>query len=180
VLLFAGFATPRKGLVYLARALRLLPDDVRLLIVGCWAPGCRSRFIKAAGPAADRVHEIGFIADEERPAYYSLADVYVSPSVLEGLGITPIEAMACGTPAVVTSASSGPEEVGNAGLVVPPRDPEALALGLRRLLDDDTLRKEMGRRGRNYVLQHFTYQRMAELTVRCYLRYQQLGFEEIS
>ena len=175
VLLFVGFATPRKGLVYLARALRLLPDDIRLLIVGRWAPGCRARFLKAAGSAADRVHELGFVADEERPVYYSLADLYVSPSVLEGLGITPIEALACGTPAVVTSASSGPEEVGDAGLVVPPHDPEALALGIRGLLDDDTLRTEMGRRGREHVLQQFTYQQMASLTVRSYTRYLRTG-----
>jgi glycosyltransferase involved in cell wall biosynthesis len=180
VLLFVGFATPRKGLVYLARAMSLLPDDVHLLIVGRWAAGCRERFIQAAGPAASRVREIGFVADEERPVYYSLADVYVSPSVLEGLGITPIEAMACGTPAVVTSASSGPEEVGDAGLIVPPRDPESLAQGLHRLLDDETLCREMGRRGRDYVLRHFTYQRMTELTVQSYERYLQQGSGETS
>jgi glycosyltransferase involved in cell wall biosynthesis len=148
LILFVGFATPRKGLEYLAQAMTMLPDDVHLLIVGRWAPGCQERFRRAAGSAMDRVHEVGFVADSERPAYYSLADLYVSPSVLEGLGITPVEAMSCGTPAVVTSASSGPEEVGDAGLIVPPCDPEALALGIRRLLDDDRMRTELGRRGR--------------------------------
>jgi glycosyltransferase involved in cell wall biosynthesis len=117
------------------------------------------------------VHEVGFVPDEERARYYSMADVYVSPSLLEGLGITPIEALACGTPAIVTSASSGPEEVGDAGLVVPPRDPGALALSIRRLLDDDELRRQLALRGRERVLNYFSYQRMAKLTMRTYERF---------
>jgi glycosyltransferase involved in cell wall biosynthesis len=97
-----------------------------------------------------------------------MADVYVSPSLLEGLGITPIEALACGTPAVVTSASSGPEEVGDAGLVVPPCDPRALALAIHRLLDDEAFRRQLARRGRERVLRDFSYRRMAELTLQTY------------
>jgi glycosyltransferase involved in cell wall biosynthesis len=175
VLLFMGFITPRKGLEYLAQAMHLLPANVHLLIVGRWEPGCRAHFLRALGSAAGRVHEVGFIPDSERPAYYSMADVYVSPSLLEGLGITPIEAMACGTPAVVTSASSGPEEVGDAGLVVPPCDPEALACGIRRLLEDDGLYQRLKQRGRDRVLQHFSYRRMAELTLQTYERFLQGG-----
>jgi len=171
VLLFVGFITPRKGLEYLAQAMQLLPENVHLLIVGRWAPKYRARFVQALGTATGRVHEVGFVPDEERPRYYSLADIYVSPSLLEGLGVTPIEAMACGTPAVVTSASSGPEEVGDAGLIVPPCDPEALALGIRRLLKDDDLRRQLGQRGRERVLDFFSYRRMAELTVQTYERF---------
>jgi glycosyltransferase involved in cell wall biosynthesis len=171
VLLFVGFMTPRKGLEYLAQAMYLLPENVHLVIAGRWAPNYRARFVKALGAAAGRVHEVGFVPDEERPRYYSLADVYVSPSLLEGLGITPIEALACGTPAIVTSASSGPEEVGDAGLVVPPCDPEGLALGIRRLLQDDDLRRQLGQQGREWVLDHFSYHRMAELTLQTYKRF---------
>ncbi len=175
VLLFVGFITPRKGLDYLAQAMHMLPADVHLLIVGRWGPNCRTRFLRALGSAAGRVHEIGFVPDEERPCYYSMADVYVSPSLLEGLGITPIEALACGTPAVVTSASSGPEEVGDAGIVVSPCDPEALARGIRLLLEDDDLRQRLGQRGRERVLRHFSYRRMAELTLQTYERFLQGG-----
>ncbi|MGA9347694.1 MAG: glycosyltransferase family 4 protein [Anaerolineae bacterium] len=171
VLLFVGFITPRKGLEYLAQAMHLLPEDVHLLIVGRWAPNYRTRFLRALGSAAERVHEVGFVPDEERPYYYSMADIYVSPSLLEGLGITPIEAQACGTPAVVTSASSGPEEVGEAGLVVAPCDPEALAFGIRRLLENDDLRHRLGQRGRERVLRDFSYRRMAELTLQTYERF---------
>lgn len=143
VLLFLGFITSRKGLEYLARAMQWLPQDAHLLIGGRWAGHYRQIFRRAAEPVADRVHEIGFLADEERPVYYSLADVYVSPSLLEGLGITPIEALACETPAVVTSATSGPEEVAEGGIVVPPCNPQALAVGIRTLLDDNHRRAQL-------------------------------------
>ena len=170
LLLFMGFITPRKGLEYLGAALRLLPPDVHLLIAGRWAAHCRQRFYQAAGEAAGRVHELGFIPDAERPAYYSLADVYVSPSLLEGLGITPIEAMACGTPAIVASGSSGPEEVGEAGLLVPPGEAPALAAAIRQLLDDPGLHQCLSHLGRRRVLENFTYQRMAQDTYRAYGR----------
>jgi glycosyltransferase involved in cell wall biosynthesis len=115
--------------------------------------------------------EVGYVPDDERPQYYSLADVYVAPSLLEGLGITPIEAMACGTPAIVTSASSGPEEVGDAGLVVPACDPRALSDAILQLLDDDALRQRMGQMGRERVVREFSYRRMAELTCDTYSRF---------
>jgi glycosyltransferase involved in cell wall biosynthesis len=117
------------------------------------------------------VHELGFVPDEQKAAYYSLADVYVSPSYLEGFGITPIEAMACCTPPIVTSATSGPEEVGDAGIIVPPRDPLALAAAVNRLMHDRGLRQQLGQRGRERVVQRFTLQHMAALTESVYERF---------
>lgn len=168
VLLFMGFMTPRKGLEYLAQALHRLPTNVHLVIAGRWAPHYRTRFFRELGADRDRVHEVGFIADWERPFYYSMADLYVSPSVLEGLGITPIEALACETPAIVTSAASGQEEVGRAGLVVPPFDGQALADAIQYLLANQDVRRQMGKWGRDYVLAQFTYQQMAKLTMYSY------------
>lgn len=116
------------------------------MIAGRWAPHYRTRFFRQL-TNADRVHEVGFIADWERPFYYSMADLYVSPSVLEGLGITPIEAFACETPAIVTAATSGQEEVGSAGLVVPPFDAQALADAIQYLLANREIRLQMGKQG---------------------------------
>lgn len=176
VLLFMGFMTPRKGVEYLAQALHRLPANVHLVIAGRWSPHYRTRFLREIGADRERVHEVGFIADWERPFYYSMADLYVSPPVLEGLGITPIEALACETPAIVTSAASGPEEVGRAGLVVPPFDAQALADAIQSLLANQELRRQMGKWGRDYVLAHFSYQRMAKLTLRSYEK--ALGFDD--
>lgn len=170
VLLFMGFMTPRKGVEYLAQALHHLPANVHLVIAGRWAPHYRTHFLRAVGTARERVHEVGFIADWERPFYYSMADLYVSPSILEGLGITPIEALACETPAIVTSAASGAEEVGPGGLVVPPFDAQALADAIQALLTNQELRRQMGKQGREYVLAEFSYQQMAKLTLCSYAK----------
>lgn len=115
-------------------------------------------------------HAVTVIADWERPLYYSMADLYVSPSFLEGLGATPIEALACETPAIVTAATSGPEEIGCAGLVVPPFDSQALAEAIQSLLADPEQRQQMGKWGREYVLAEFSYQRMAQLTLESYAK----------
>jgi glycosyltransferase involved in cell wall biosynthesis len=171
ILLFVGFITPRKGLEYLLQALCSLPNNVHLLIIGRWEPAYRAYCREWLIRLQDRVHELGFVPDEQKAMYYSLADVYVSPSYLEGFGITPIEAMACCTPAIVTSATSGSEEVGDAGMVVPPRDALALAAAANRLLQDRDLRQQLGQRGRERVVQQFTLQRMAALTEATYERF---------
>ncbi len=171
VLLFVGFITPRKGLEYLLQAMYSLPADVHLVIVGRWEPAYRRYCDAWLTALQSRVHEVGFVPDEQKAEYYSLADVYVSPSLLEGLGITPIEAMACGTAAIVTSATSGPEEVGAAGWIVPPCDPQALAAATTRLLQDRDLLEQLGLRGRERVVQQFNYRRMAQLTQQAYWRF---------
>ncbi len=171
VLLFMGFITPRKALEYLLQAMPSLPEHVHLVIAGRWDPTYRAYCSRWLQALHGRVHEVGLIPDDHRALYYSMADAYVSPSLLEGLGITPIEAMSCGTPAIVTSASSGPEEVGEAGLVVPACDPQALASAIRFLLQDDDLRRRLGQEGRARVLQRFTLQRMAALTEQVYERF---------
>jgi glycosyltransferase involved in cell wall biosynthesis len=171
VLLFVGYITPRKGLEYLLQAMCSLPENVHLVIVGQWEPAYRAYCHRWLTRLQDRVHELGFVPDEQKAAYYSLADVYVSPSYLEGFGITPIEAMACCTPPIVTSATSGPEEVGDAGIIVPPRDPLALAAAVNRLMHDRGLRQQLGQRGRERVVQRFTLQHMAALTESVYERF---------
>lgn len=145
VLLYVGFSNPRKGVEYLAAALATLPADVRLVLVGLWAPGYRSRVIAAAGSAWNRVIEAGSVPDAEMPLYFSLADLLAIPSLLEGFGLPALEAMACGTPVVATTAGSLPEVVGNCGILVPPRESAALAAAIRRLLGDHTYREELAR-----------------------------------
>jgi len=95
----------------------------------------------------ERVAFPGFIADEDLPALYNLAELFVFPSLYEGFGLPPLEAMACGVPVVASNASSLPEVVGEAALTVDPLDVEGLAEAMRRLLDDDTLRARMIERG---------------------------------
>jgi glycosyltransferase involved in cell wall biosynthesis len=148
VILYVGFSTPRKGVEYIAQALDGLGPDCRLLLVGKWEPGYRDEFYRSLPEGVrDRVLEAGYVSDEQLPLYYSMADVFVFPSLLEGFGIPPLEAMACGTPVVAASASSLPEVVGDAGLLVPAMDAQALADALRTLLMDEELRSSLVIRG---------------------------------
>jgi glycosyltransferase involved in cell wall biosynthesis len=85
----------------------------------------------------------GFVADDDLPALYTAADVFAFPSFYEGFGLPPLEAMACGTPVVVSDAASLPEVVGDAGLTVAAEDTDALADALERALLDPVLRTRL-------------------------------------
>jgi glycosyltransferase involved in cell wall biosynthesis len=112
--------------------------------------------------------ELGYVRDAELPSLYALADLFVFPSLLEGFGLPPVEAMACGCPVVATTVGSLPEVVGDAGLLVPPQDPQALAGAIRSLLDDDDLCRELGEQGRRRAVDAFDQARMVAHTLEVY------------
>jgi glycosyltransferase involved in cell wall biosynthesis len=89
----------------------------------------------------------GFVADGDLPALYNLADLFVFPSLYEGFGLPPLEAMACGTPVITSDTSSLPEVVGEAGLMVEATDVKALAEAMKRALEDNALRERMITKG---------------------------------
>jgi len=172
VLLYVGFSTPRKGLEYLGRALDQLGPNCCLLIVGKWETGYRDKFFRSVSlRSRDKVIEVGYLPDEAMPAYYSLADVFVLPSLLEGFGLPLAEAMACGTPIVATTVGSIPEVVGDAGLLVPPRNAEALATALQRLLNDSELRRTLGARGQERARRIYSRENMVARTLEVYEAY---------
>jgi glycosyltransferase involved in cell wall biosynthesis len=170
-LLYVGFSTPRKGLEYLAEALKSLPSNVKLVIIGRWETGYRKRFLRALGGAEQRVLEIGYAPDEEMPVYYSLADIFILPSLLEGFGLPLVEAMACGLPVVAAASGSIPEVVGEAGILVPPRDGVALAQAVSKLLKNPTLRRRLRLAGRQNVESRFVRDRMVAETLEFYADY---------
>lgn len=89
----------------------------------------------------------GFAEDRDLPALYRASDLFVFPSLYEGFGLPPLEAMACGTPVVTSNVSSLPEVVGDAGLTIDPTDTEALAKAMSQALQDSRLRQQMIERG---------------------------------
>jgi len=101
----------------------------------------------AAGLARADVRLLGYAADRDLPALYTLADAFAYPSVYEGFGLPPVEAMACGAPTVVSDAPCLPEVVGAAALVVPAGDARALAAALVRLVGDVPLRARLAAAG---------------------------------
>ena len=152
--MYAGNVKPHKNLDRLIDAFVRLRqdtdhDDLRLLITGSEI----SRYA-ALRRAVHRynlhkhVRFLGYQSEKTLAALYRLADVFVFPSLYEGFGLPPLEAMASGTPVVVSNVSSLPEVVGDAGVLVNPYDAESIADGLRRVLDDAVLRRDLKVRGR--------------------------------
>lgn len=171
VILHVGFVTPRKGLDNLARAVSLVRPAPRLVIVGKWSKNYRAHFLELLGDGASRLVEAGFVPDEMMPAYYSLADVTVSTSLLEGFGLPMAESLACGTPVVATAAGASPEIVGPGGILVPVNDHIALASAVSRLLSDTQLRGDLARQGREHIGRQFSIQAGLDGTLEAYRRF---------
>jgi glycosyltransferase involved in cell wall biosynthesis len=111
----------------------------------------------------DRVVFTGRIDDADLPALYRSATVFVYPALYEGFGLPPLEAMACGVPVIASSASSLPEVVGEAGLLVDPVDVGAISAALNRVLGDESLRASMRQAGIAQA-RGFTWARAAQQT----------------
>ena len=152
--LFAGNVKPHKNLDRLIEAFALLKEvpgheDLKLLIIGDDVSryGSLRRTVEGAGVRQD-VRFFGFVPHRTLAALYRMASVFAFPSLYEGFGLPPLEAMACGVPVVTSRISSLPEVVGDAALLVDPYRVEDIATGLRRALDDEGLRRDLIDRGR--------------------------------
>jgi glycosyltransferase involved in cell wall biosynthesis len=158
--LAVGTVQPRKNIRRLIEAIDALVSahDVTLALAG--QPAWLSDPILEAAAARDYVRVLGFVADEDLPALYRQAEVFAFPSLYEGFGLPPLEAMACGTPVVASSASSVPEAVGDAGLLIDPRDVPVMTSTLARALTDEALRGTLRRRGLARAAE-FTWERAA-------------------
>ncbi len=156
-----------------AAALPQLPDDAKLIIAGAPHSGNELVFpplqpiIDRLG-VGNRVVLTGRVSDAERRALYQAATGYVTASEYEGFGLTPLEAMACGVPAIVANRTSLPEVVGDAGLIVEPRLDE-LAGAMIKLLTDEDFRRELSRRSLERAAM-FTWNAAAEATAAVYHR----------
>jgi glycosyltransferase involved in cell wall biosynthesis len=143
-ILSVGTIQPRKNYQRLIEALARVKTDVSLVIVG--GKGWKSEAIFGEVSRQDlegRVHFPGFVAEADLPALYSAATLFIYPSLYEGFGLPALEAMACGTPVIASDQSALPEVVGEAGLLVNPRDIEAMAIAMAQLLEDIPLRQKL-------------------------------------
>jgi glycosyltransferase involved in cell wall biosynthesis len=109
----------------------------------------------------------GFVPDEELAALYSAADLFVFPSLYEGFGIPPLEAMACGCPVVASNVSSIPEILGDAALFFDPLSVEDMAGAIHKALSSFNLRRELKAKGFERI-KKFSYAKMARETLKTY------------
>jgi glycosyltransferase involved in cell wall biosynthesis len=167
--LSVGTLEPRKNLLTLLQACRLLPDTAPTLVLAGgqgWGNQPLSAAIDALG-LRKRVAMAGFVDEDLLPDLYAAADAFAYPSLYEGFGLPALEAMACGAPVVASRTSSLPEVVGEAGLLVDPRDPRALAEALQRLAGDAALRRTLSQAGIRQAAR-FSWERAARETLAVY------------
>jgi glycosyltransferase involved in cell wall biosynthesis len=174
-LLYAGNIKPHKNIERLISAFGLLRkdprhSDLKLLIIGdeiTRYASLRHR-VEQAG-VRQEVRFFGFVPDRTLAALYRLASVFVFPSLYEGFGLPPLEAMACGTPVVTSRLSSLPEVVGDAATLVDPYSDADIARGIDEVLTDHELRASLVARGRAQA-RRFSWERSARAVHAAYLR----------
>ncbi len=176
-ILSVGIYKPRKNHAGLLKAFQLLLKSgikSQLVIAGPMAEGgpVLRRLAQELG-IAQHVIFTGFVTDADLRALYSAARVYVCPSLYEGFGFTVLEAMACGTPVVCSSATSLPEVAGKAALYFDPHNPEEMAAQLRSAFSDDAMRASLIANGRSNLLR-FSWEVAARQTLAAYYHALQL------
>ena len=175
--LFVGTLEPRKNLTTLLDAYAQLPHAERLPLILAggkgWLYADIFERVERYGLAGD-VFFPGFIAAEELPLWYNCAETFIYPSIFEGFGLPVLEAMACGTPVIVSDASSLPEVAGDAGMRVPPQDIAAWVETLKKAFYDGDWRARATQQG-FIEAKRYSWRKTAEQTIISYKR--ALGME---
>ncbi len=173
-LLYVGGFDANKNLPTLVEAFRLLQEkrpsneDLLLVFVGNLTPAAVSlrEFIRTLG-IEQQVIFTGFVSEEDLIGLYSAAEVFLFPSLYEGFGLPPLEAMACGTPVITSNASSLPEVVGDAAIQVDPHSSQAFSQKMFEVFTNDRLRQELSRKGLERA-KLFSWEQTARKTLQAY------------
>lgn len=177
-LLSVATLEPRKNIANILRSYTMLPSPIKqrysLALVGMetWYAKDLSREIEKLS-SRENICWLGYLPDTELPAIYSGAKMLLYPSLYEGFGLPPLEAMACGTPVIVSNRASLPEVVKDDGIFVEPNDLAALARAIQELLEDDSKAQALSERGKRRAAR-FTWERCAAETIAVYQKVAQI------
>lgn len=168
-ILFVGALQPRKNIQKLIEAYVMLKENQKishkLVIVGGTGWYYSEIFkLKEKFKLKDEVVFTGYVPGADLPFLYNGAELFVYPSLYEGFGIPPLEAMACGTPVITSNTSSLPEVVSDAAVVINPYDVEELAQAMGRILKDNELKKILRKKGLRRA-KFFSWRKSAQKTL---------------
>ena len=170
--LYLGTIEPRKNIPALIRSWDSIAADSACDLVIAGREGWKTRTFRDALQRAthrDRIHVLGFVPEADRVPLMAGAAVFVWPSLYEGFGLPPLDAMALGTPVLTSDTSSMPEVCENAALLVDPHDENSIATGLQQILSDDKLRDQLEHAGRDRA-HRLSWSRTVEYTIDAYQR----------
>jgi glycosyltransferase involved in cell wall biosynthesis len=171
IMVTASSDTALKGVVYAIQAFAQLREqfpDLRLRLIGTLKPEGEAQKLINRLDLGSAIDNHSRVSQAELVAFYNEASVFVSPSLYEGFGLPAAEAMASGTAVVVTEGGALPEVVGNDGVVVPTGNGPALAAAVADLLGDRERRVSLEQRGRDRIVNEFSWAACARRTVQEY------------
>ncbi|MCA9365145.1 MAG: glycosyltransferase family 4 protein [Candidatus Moranbacteria bacterium] len=171
---FLGTIEPRKNIDALIRGYaymqRMNPElrEYKLVIAGAkgWLSDDIEKKIKKT-KSKNKILFLGEVEEEDKPALYSLASLFVYPSIFEGFGFPPLEAMRCATPVITANTTSLPEIVGNAAVLIDPDKPDEIAQAMKEVLFDRQLATELIYRGLHQSAK-FTWEKTAQETIKIF------------
>lgn len=173
-ILSLGSLAPHKNISHLVKCFARVIEqeglpDLNLVLAGVegWMLDGLSRDVTNINAASKRIIQTGFVDDADQPALYAGATVFVFPSLFEGFGLPPLEAMQCGTPVICANTTSLPEVVGSAGILVDPMDEDTLCQALLDVYRDERLRLRLRASGLVQAGQ-FSWERCAQDTLATY------------
>lgn len=171
-IIYVGQQPDYKNIRKLAEAhQKLLKNNPKLglVLVGRMNPDTKANQALFKKLDYKNIHFTGFIEDDQRDWLYTRAEAYVFPSLMEGFGLPPLEAMSYGTPVVSSNTSCMPEILGDAALYFNPKDSDDIADKVQRVLDSETLKKDLIKKGFSRI-KKYSWRKMAEETHSIYLK----------
>lgn len=170
-ILYVGTLEPRKNIPTLIKAFyKLKRKDIEHKLIISGGKGWKYKEIYETIEKLNLQKEViftGYVPEEDLPRLYNSADLFVYPSLYEGFGLPPLEAMACGCPVVASKTSSLPEVVGNAGILVNPHDVDDISNKMYETLTNEGLREELSRMGSERA-KLFSWEKVAKETLKVY------------